>query len=73
MTEKDYYSVLIEAIENKMIDDSNKIIEEKVSSFRNSLMNIRDRAIGEMVRNIRMISETDHMGNIHISVEYKGW
>ncbi len=55
-----------------MIDDSNKIIEEKVSSFRNSLMNIRDRAIGEMVRNIRMISETDHMGNIHISVEYKG-
>lgn len=33
MTEKDYYSVLIEAIENKMIADSNEIIEEKVNSL----------------------------------------
>lgn len=72
MTEKDYYSALINAIENKMIADSDKIIEEKVDSFRNGLKDIRDIAVGEIVRNIRMISETDDMGSIHITIEYKG-
>lgn len=72
MTEKDYYSALINAIENKMIADSDKIIEEKVNSFRNNLRDIRDRSVADMIRNIRMISETDHMGNVHISIEYKG-
>lgn len=72
MTEKEYYSVLIKAIENKMIDDFDKIIEEKVNSFRNNLRDIRDRSVADMIRNIRMISEIDHMGNVHISIEYKG-
>lgn len=72
MTEKDYYSALMSTIENKMIEDSDRIIEEKVDSFRNRLKDIRDKAVGEMVRNIRMISETDDMGSIHITIEYKG-
>lgn len=70
MTEKDYYSALINAIKNKMIADSDKIIEEKVDSFRNRLKDIRDIAVGEMVRNIRMISETDDMGSVHITIKY---
>ena len=67
---KDLYSVLIEAIRHKMIEDSDEIIEEKVSLFRNNLRDIRDRSVSEMIRNIRMISETDHMGNVHITIKY---
>ena len=67
---KDLYSVLIKAIENKMIEDSDEIIEKKVSSFRNNLRDIRDRSVSEMIRNIRMISKIDHMGNVHITIKY---
>lgn len=70
INEKDYYSALMNAIENKMIADSDKIIEEKVNSFRNNLKNIRDMVVGEMVMNIRMISETDDMGNVYITIKY---
>lgn len=70
MTEKDYYSALMNAIEKKMIEDSDRIIEEKANSFRNNLKDIRDRAVGEMVRNIRMSSEMDDMGDIHITIKY---
>lgn len=71
MEQKDYYSALMEAIENKMIQDSDKIIEEKVNSFRNDMKDIRDRSVSEMIRNIRMVSETDNIGNMNIRIEYK--
>lgn len=70
MKQKDYYSALMKLIENEMIQDSDKIIEEKVNSFRNDLKDIRDRSISEMIRNIRIISETDHLGNVCITIKY---
>lgn len=70
MEPKDYYSALMKVIENKMIQDSDKIIEEKVNSFMNDLKDIRDRSVSEMIRNIRIASETDHLGNVCITIKY---
>lgn len=70
MEQKDYYSALMEMIENKMIQDSDKIIEEKVNSFRNNLRDIRDRSVSEMIRNVRIASETDNLGNLYITIKY---
>ncbi len=70
MEHKDYYSALMEAIRNKLVHDSDKIIDEKVNLFRNDLKDIRDRSVSEMIRNIRMVSETDHFGNVCITIKY---
>lgn len=72
MTEKDYYSVLIKAIEDKMVQDSNKIIEEKVDSFRNNLKDIRDEAIAHTMSKIRIMSEENmNDGVVNISINYR--
>lgn len=54
------------AIENKMIDDSDKIIEEKVNSFRNNLRDIRDRSIAEMIHNIWLVL---YINNIYVMMD----
>lgn len=71
MEQKDYYCALMEMIKNKVIQDSDKIIEEKVNLFRNDLKDIRDRSVSEMIHNIRMVNETDNIGNMNIRIEYK--